>query len=291
MNSDGGERQRLTESNEDNYLPKWSPDGEQIIFVSERDGNPEIYVMNADGSDQRRLTDNPSDDLYPSWSPDGAQIAFYSDREGSAELYVMNVDGRNPLPLTHENTPVWVSDWSPDGSQIAFTSNRDGNREIYIMDTDGSNRQRLTNNNVLDGIPAWRPVSESASLQAPQGNAAIIDGTFSPGEWDGALMTHLTNGGELMLMHDDGSLYLGIRSGAMGFGNICTAGDNRVSILHSSAGLGTAIFERDGDDWRRTQQFSYCCWGTNPSELDEFLLREGWVASVGPKGAPEEMEY
>jgi hypothetical protein len=134
-------------------------------------------------------------------------------------------------------------------------------------------------------------VTPAVGLQAPQGNAAIIDGTFSPGEWDGALMTDLANGGELMLMHDDGYLYLGIRSRAMGFGSICTAGDNQVSILHSSAGLGTAIFERDGEDWRRIQQFTYCCWEATQSELDGFLLREGWVASVGTKGVPEEMEY
>lgn len=134
-------------------------------------------------------------------------------------------------------------------------------------------------------------VTPAVGLHVPQRNAAIIDGTFSPGEWDGAMMTDLANGGELMLMHDDGYLYLGIRSRAMGFGSICTADDNQVSILHSSAGLGTAIFEKGGDDWRRTQQFSYCCWGANQSELDEFLLREGWVASVGTKGVPEEMEY
>lgn len=139
--------------------------------------------------------------------------------------------------------------------------------------------------------PTNTPAPEAVSLQAPQGSAATIDGTFSPGEWDDALRTNLTYGGELMLMHDDDYLYLGIRSREMGFGSICTADDNRVSILHSSAGLGTAIFENDGDDWRRVQQFSYCCWEAGQSRLDEFLREEGWVASVGPRGVPEEMEY
>jgi hypothetical protein len=128
-------------------------------------------------------------------------------------------------------------------------------------------------------------------FQVPKGKAAVIDGTFSPGEWGGALMTNLKNGGELMLMRDNDYLYLGIRSRAMGFGSICTVDDDRVSILHSSAGLGTAIFERDEEDWRRIQQFSYCCWEATQSQLDDFLLREGWVASVGTKGIPEEMEY
>ena len=49
--------------------PAWSPDGRQIAFYSERDGNWEIYLMNADGSGLTRLTDNPANDWFPSWAP------------------------------------------------------------------------------------------------------------------------------------------------------------------------------------------------------------------------------
>ena len=50
----------------------------QIAFVSDRDGNSEIYVMDANGKNQRRLTNNPASDYSPSWSPDGKRIAFVS---------------------------------------------------------------------------------------------------------------------------------------------------------------------------------------------------------------------
>jgi TolB protein len=50
-------------------LPAWSPDGKKIAFLSERDGNPEIYVINADGSAQTRLTNNPGEDGDPAWEP------------------------------------------------------------------------------------------------------------------------------------------------------------------------------------------------------------------------------
>ena len=68
----------------------------RIAFVSEQDGNREIYVMDADGKNQRRLTNNRHADWYPSWSPDGKKILFYSERDGNPEIYVMAADGGNP---------------------------------------------------------------------------------------------------------------------------------------------------------------------------------------------------
>ena len=69
MNADGSGQRRLTRAPRDDFDPAWSPDGRKIAFVSERDGNPEIYVMNTDGSGQRNLTRSPADDRLVAWSP------------------------------------------------------------------------------------------------------------------------------------------------------------------------------------------------------------------------------
>ena len=138
--------------------PSWSPDGQQIVFVSGRDGNDEIYVMDSDGSNPRRLTDDIADDVSPSWSPDGRHIAFVSDRDGNDEIYVMDSDGSNPRRLTDDIIADDVSpSWSPDGRHIAFVSdrNRDVNLEIYVMGSDGSNPRRLTRDGGED--PTWSP--------------------------------------------------------------------------------------------------------------------------------------
>ena len=143
----------------------------QIAFVSERDGNPEIYVMNADGKNQRRLTNNRAEDWSPSWSPDGKRIAFISDRDGhprrripglfTSEIYVMDADGGNQQNLTNHPSDDRSPSWSPDGTCIVFQSDRDNDRghniEIYVMDADGSNQINLTNNLTSDEDPSWSP--------------------------------------------------------------------------------------------------------------------------------------
>jgi TolB protein len=73
--------------------PKWSPDGEQIVFISSREGNREIYLMNKDGSDIKRLTNTFASESNPCFSPDGSKILFRSNRDGVNQIYIMNKDG------------------------------------------------------------------------------------------------------------------------------------------------------------------------------------------------------
>ena len=136
----------------------------KIAFVSNRDGDREIYVMDTDGTNQINLTNNPDWDEQPSWSPDGRKIAFVSNRDGDREIYVMDVNGGNQINLT--NNPDWDEQpsWSLDGRRIAFVSNRDGNSEIYVMDANGSNQINLTNNSNNDWDPAWSPDSSKIAF-------------------------------------------------------------------------------------------------------------------------------
>jgi Zn finger protein HypA/HybF involved in hydrogenase expression len=128
-----------------------------IAFVSDRDGNYEIYVMNADGSQPKNLTQNPADDFSPAWSPDGRYIAFFSERDGNYEIYVMNADGSQPKNLTQNLAADYSPAWSPDGQHIAFQTERDGNYEIYVMNADGSQPKNLTQNPAAEWSPAWSP--------------------------------------------------------------------------------------------------------------------------------------
>jgi len=135
----------------------------------------------------------------------------------------------------------------------------------------------------------------AARVSAPQGRRATIDGVFAPGEWDDALEIDLPNG-RLLLMHAGGYLYLGIRSENLGLGSICVVRDEQIAILHSSAALGTATYEKAGDTWHKSRDFIWTnrAVSNNQQALDErqqHLEREKWLASNGRTGNYDEMEY
>jgi len=73
----------------------WSPDGTKIAYMSDHDGNWEVYTVGVPFPEVRRLTLNQANDGLPAWSPDGQHIAFVSDRDGVWALYLMNPDGGN----------------------------------------------------------------------------------------------------------------------------------------------------------------------------------------------------
>jgi dipeptidyl aminopeptidase/acylaminoacyl peptidase len=125
---------QLTRGMGSNIQPAFSPDGERIVFISDRDGNREIYLMERDGSDQQRLTTTPDvqEDL-PSFSPDGTQILFGGAAGGYEELYLMRLDGSQVTNLTNmpgsnEGRPRF----SPSGQFIVYDSDVSGNWEIYL---------------------------------------------------------------------------------------------------------------------------------------------------------------
>jgi Tol biopolymer transport system component/uncharacterized surface protein with fasciclin (FAS1) repeats len=140
--------------------PQWSPDGNQIAFVSNHEGNAEIYVINADGTGQKRLTNNPATDTSPSWAPDGKHIAFGSDRGGNVDVYVMNADGSDAQDLTNDPAYDGAPAWSPDGQRIAFISDRTGTvGQVFVMQADGSNPTNLSNSPANDFTVIWSPDS------------------------------------------------------------------------------------------------------------------------------------
>lgn len=99
MRADGSAKTQLTDGGPD-FRPTWSPDGKSIAFVSERDGNKEIYRMRAGGQDQTNLTRHEATDRQPRWSDDSSRIVFSSARGEKVGIYAMTADGDHITPLS-----------------------------------------------------------------------------------------------------------------------------------------------------------------------------------------------
>lgn len=121
MRSNGSNLVRLT-SGENDRAPAGSPDGSRIAFMSDREGNWEIYVINIDGTGLRRLTNSLLRDGLPTWSPDGGWLAFVAERDGRWFVWAMRPDGSEqrelfPLGGSLEGKIAYV----PDDQQQGWT--------------------------------------------------------------------------------------------------------------------------------------------------------------------------
>ncbi len=141
----------------------WAPDGSEITYTTDQNGNWDIYSMAPDGTGDRRLTDHEAQDGWPSWTPDGLHVVFASDRTGNWEIFIMNADGSNVRQLTDmPGSTDLFPEVSPDGTLIVFSSQIESvnEGEIYVMPIDGGEPTRLTSTAALNNMPSWCPSGE-----------------------------------------------------------------------------------------------------------------------------------
>lgn len=134
----------------------------ELAFVSDREGNPEIYVMDALGGSQRRATRNQSINAFPSWSPDGNAIVYmsYAFRRSPHLFRVVRGGAQQAGRLLQKldpNRPVYRGVYDPTGGRLAVVISVDGAAEIFTVDVDGRNLRRLTNHKAIDVAPSWSP--------------------------------------------------------------------------------------------------------------------------------------
>jgi Tol biopolymer transport system component len=138
---------QVVASTREESSPQYSPDGNRIVFVSDRSGSREIWVCDSDGSNSVQLTKfGGSHAGSPRWSPDGRQIAFDSRPSGLSSIYVINAAGGSARRLTDDKSEDVLPSWSRDGRWIYFGSRRSGDWQIWRMNMDNEQLEQVTRN-------------------------------------------------------------------------------------------------------------------------------------------------
>jgi TolB protein len=223
----------------------WRPETAEVLFMSNRDGNGEIYLARA-GQDWINLTNDPAADNWPEWSPDGARIVFQSKRSGNLDIWVMNADGSSPLQLTHDPEPDYLPAWSPDGRRITFTSWRhepeDTERApfIYLMNADGSEQRRLVRPSLQTSAgAAWSPDGKLLVFSRKNGEEGA---TLCIADHDGANERPLTSdtayNGSPVFSHDGTRIAF-----------YCSRGDTSALEVMNVDGSGRRVVLAAGKNW------------------------------------------
>jgi TolB protein len=128
---DGQRAQVLLESQEPVMSPSWSPNGQDVAYVSFETDLPRIYIQNIATGQKRQITNYPNINSSPVWSPDGNKLAMVLSKDGSPDIYVQDLVTNELTRITDHPAIETEPSWTPDGSAIVFMSDRTGQPQIY----------------------------------------------------------------------------------------------------------------------------------------------------------------
>ena len=144
---------RLIASSRRNNSPQYSPDNQQIAFISDRTGNWELWTCRSDGSIPRQLTNFRGPMLgTPHWSPDGRSIAFDARPNEHSAIFVVRSSGGNAKRINDNSFEERMPNWSPDGKYLYFNSTRDGSVRLWRMNLSGGELVRITDRAAYDNF-------------------------------------------------------------------------------------------------------------------------------------------
>lgn len=178
VNADGSGLERLTTSEDLEFDPTWSPDGQSIAYRRQTgdESTTDIFVMDADGSHRRNLTGRDRfGDWGPDWSPDGEWMAWNTASGGFVFDLGLIHPNRSGRRVIESGVYVEYPAWSPDGRRIAFMSPEGSQYDIFVMNADGTDVRRLTESPADDGWPAWSPDGRQIVFSSVQDDCLYSD--------------------------------------------------------------------------------------------------------------------
>ena len=158
MDQDGANVQYLTDSAAIVLAPRFSPQGDRVLYTSYAGGQPGIYLLDVGSVSSRALPVVPGTMTFsPRFAPDGRTVIYSMSQGGNTDLWLQDLGGGAPVRLTSAPSIETAPSFSPDGSRIVFESDRSGTQQLYVMPARGGEPQRISFGEGRYGTPVWSP--------------------------------------------------------------------------------------------------------------------------------------
>ncbi|TDT75219.1 TolB protein [Litoreibacter halocynthiae] len=158
MDYDGANQQFLTDAQAIVLAPRFSPNGDRVIYTSYESGFPKIYVLDVASVGRRVLQDQPGTMSFaPRFAPNGQDVVFSLTTGSNTDIYKLNLDSGQRTQLTTSPAIETAPSYSPDGTQIVFESDRSGTQQLYVMSAGGGEATRISFGQGRYGTPVWSP--------------------------------------------------------------------------------------------------------------------------------------
>lgn len=158
MDYDGANLQFLTDSSAIVLAPRFSPNGDRVLYTSFDSGFPRISVLNVANVGRQQLQTAPGEMAFtPRFSRDGRQVIYSLSNGGNTDIYRTDLGTGQHVRLTSAPSIETAPSLSPDGTQIVFESDRSGTQQLYIMSANGGEARRISFGEGRYGTPVWSP--------------------------------------------------------------------------------------------------------------------------------------
>jgi TolB protein len=177
MRNDGTERRCLTDDSARDSRPRWSPDGEQIAFQSNRSGNMEIWIIHPDGSGLEQISQTGQNASYLAWSPDGKRMSYYNSTENASYVFDLDKTWNDQFhqklpPFGDEEEGFCVCSWSPDGRWLTgYVRSPRESVGIVVYSLESRQYKRLTD---FGAFPEWTNDSRGVIFQKRDGSGLYL---------------------------------------------------------------------------------------------------------------------
>ncbi len=179
MDQDGANPAFLTNGSYLVITPRFSPNAQQITYMSYEGGRARVFLYNIDTGRKEVLTDTPGMTFAPRFTPDGGSVLLSLERYGDSDVYIMNLAQRTMKRLTDDPAIDTSPSGSPDGQKIVFNSDRGGTPQLYTMNGDGSGVKRITFGDGRYLTPVWSPRGDLIAFTKQKGGRFYI-GVIKP---------------------------------------------------------------------------------------------------------------